>query len=240
MRSYLKTTLIITLWLSCGVLQAEPGPGNDAAAMRRAAHETRAVWNGFPGFTADIAISEGDVSYRGRIRVTPDFKYELMIDEKAKQAWVVAKLRSVIGHRKPSPARDYDVSFADHKPGHVSGRLVKENSGAGTFRIKDGLIREVIRKSDSSWFEISNLEHLQTHKGKYLPRTTSVTYRDPATGDLLSNRSNFFGWKRVGDFNLPARTFTIETSSGGKRTVRAITFSSQELLDAANDKEAAR
>jgi len=235
MRSATNTILALIFCVSCTAnAMADPASGGrtTAAAVRTAAHNSRAVWVDFPGFTADVRVSEDGVSYQGQIHVNPDFSYELKIDEAAKQPWVKAKLRSVVGHRKPSPPRDYDVSFADSKPGHVAGRLVKENDGSGSFRVKNGVISEVIRKSETSWFEITNLDHLRTSDGKYLPRSTSVTYRDPATGDILSNRSNFFGWKRTGGFYLPQRTLTIETSAGGKRVVRAMTFKSHKLLAA--------
>ena len=97
------------------------------------------------------------------------------------------------------------------------------------FRIANGLIREVLRKSDTQWLEISNMELTRTTEGKVLPKSTSVCYRDPGTGNLLSNRSNTFAWQRVGGFDLPARSYTVEVSENGQRSVRELVLSNHRL-----------
>jgi len=200
--------------------------------MRLAAHNSRAVWENFPGFTADMEVSSDGAHYSGKIRVAGNFKYELNIADEARAPWVKAKLRSVISHRRPSNAPRYAVHFADNQTNHTGGRLIAEDDGSGMFRIKNGVISEVVRKSESSWFEISNIEQLQTHNGQYLPRFTSVVYRHPQTGDIQSNRSNLFTWKRVGDFYLPASASTVEVGSRGERSVRKIVFTNHKLAKA--------
>src|SRR5690606_17101333 len=158
--------------------------------------------------------------------------YELEIDEAARQPWVTTQLRSVISHRKPSEAGDYNVSFPDEDARHIAGRLVADNDGGGALRIQDGVIREVHRKSGSSWFEVSTLDSLRTDDGRYLPKVSSVTYRDPESGDLRSTRSNTFAWEKVGAFHLPKETLTVELGPGGERTTRRITLSNHRLSEA--------
>lgn len=204
---------------------------SDAKALRLAAHGSRAVWDDFPGFSADIAVSVDTATYSGKIRVAADFEYELEIDEAAKQPWVTAQLRSVISHRKPSEAGDYNVSFPDEDAQHIAGRLVADNNGGGALRIQDGVIREVHRKSDSAWFEVSTLDTLRTDDGRYLPKVSSVTYRDPETGDIQSTRSNLFSWEKVGAFHLPKETLTVELGAGGERATRRITLSNHKLSE---------
>jgi len=193
---------------------------DNSAAMMLLGHHSRSVWELFPGFTADIVVSTDSTSHAGKLAVSHDFDFELSIDGSAKLGWVESKLRSVLSHRKPNDAPAYDVTFVDEVGSHPSGRLIAHKDGSGTFRIHDGLIHEVHRKSDSTWIEITNVEQLKTHDGRYLPETTSVTYRDPKTGDLLSNGSNRFTWKRVCDFYLPESTFTVEVGKNGARTVQ--------------------
>jgi hypothetical protein len=129
-----------------------------------------------------------------------------------------ARLYQRLGHPDTSAT---DIS--------LTGRLIAHQDGSGTFRIKDGLIQEVHRKSDKTWIEISNLEQFQTPDGHYLPQISSVTYRDPKTGDIESNRSNHFAWTHVGNFYLPEHLFTIEVGPAGARSVRKITFSNHKL-----------
>ncbi len=203
-----------------------------AKALRLAAHGSRAVWDDFPGFTADIAISVDTETHTGKIVVAGDFEYELKIDEAAQQPWVAAQLRSVISHRKPSEAGDYNVSFPEEDAQHIAGRLVLDNDGGGALRIQDGVIREVHRKTDSAWFEVSTLDTQKTDDGRYLPKVSSVTYRDPKTGDLQSTRSNTFSWKKVGAFHLPKETLTVELGPDGKRATRRIAFSNHKLAEA--------
>lgn len=226
----MRTLVLLSLAaLPCLCLDLSAGEPT-AKELRLAAHQSRDVWENFPGFTAAITVSVDGASHTGVIRVNKDFKYTLDLPEKAVQPWVHAKLRSVISHRQPSPAPEEEVEFVDEASGHIAGRLIAHTDGSGTFRVnKDGILIEVHRKSDNAWFEITNIEQFKTHTGRYLPRTTTVTYRDPKTGDIESNRSNLFTWKRVGDFYLPEEALTFEGGAGGKRTVHSITFANHKL-----------
>ncbi len=201
-----------------------------AANLRQAAHDAREVWHDFPGFTANIVVSEDSESYEGTIRVGQDFEYILDIADEGKKPWLKSKLRSIISHREPhaSPTQ-YDVSFSDEGQPHIAGRLVAENDGSGIFRIQDGQIKEIIRRNESSWFEISTLENFTTGSGKILPQTTSVTFRDPETGNITSNLSNYFAWKEVGDFYLPDHCYTVKTGEEGERSIRKLEFSAHQL-----------
>ncbi|WDI40993.1 DUF3386 family protein [Bremerella sp. P1] len=201
-----------------------------AASLRRAAHDSREVWHNFPGFTANIVVSEDSERYEGTIRVGKDFEYVLDIADEGKKSWLKSKLRSVISHRKPHASPEqYDVSFQEEGMPHVAGRLIAENDGSGVFRIQEGQIKEVIRRNESSWFEITTLENFITPSGKVLPQTTSVTFRDPDTGNIESNLSNYFAWKQVGDFYLPDHCYTVKTGEKGERSVRKLEFTAHQL-----------
>jgi len=201
-----------------------------AASLRQAAHDAREVWHNFPGFTANVVVSEDSQRYEGTIRVGKDFEYVLDIAEEGKKPWLKSKLRSVISHREPHASPEqYDVAFQDDGTPHVAGRLIAENDGSGVFRIQDGQIKEVIRRNESSWFEITTLENFTTPAGKVLPQTTSVTFRDPDTGDIESNLSNYFAWKKVGDFYLPDHCYTVKTGDKGERSVRKLEFTAHQL-----------
>ncbi|PQO28829.1 DUF3386 family protein [Blastopirellula marina] len=201
-----------------------------AADLRKAAHDARDVWHNFPGFSANIVVSEDNERYEGTIDVGADFEYVLNIDKAAEKPWLKSKLRSVISHRRPDEGpHEYKVTFQDQGPGHAGGRLIAEDDGSGVFRIQNGEIKEVIRRNESSWFEITTLENFTTPAGKVLPQTTSVTFRDPDTGNIESNLANYFGWKKVGNFYLPDNCDTVKVGGDGQRSTRKLEFTGHQL-----------
>ncbi|MEL6107300.1 MAG: DUF3386 family protein, partial [Planctomycetota bacterium] len=210
------------------VVKKGPDPKISAQEWMQAAHDARLVWEDFPGFTADITIQTDADVVTGSIEATSDFDYELSLDSGEPAPWVGSKLRSVIGHRRPGEVAS-DVSFAD-KPGSEDfGVYVTD--GRGTFRIENGVIREVHRKSDSMWLEITNVELFDAGNNKVLPQTTAVTYRDPNSGDILKQRTNHFAWTKIGGIFLPKSCFTIETQAGGQRETRKLTLVNHRLTE---------
>lgn len=87
------------------------------------------------------------------------------------------------------------------------------------------IMTEVHRRSPKSWFTISTLDVWRTKEGLVLPRDTSVTYRNPQTGAITSNRSNTFSFTRVGDFDLPETMLTVKCSDNFDRNVGSIKLS---------------
>ncbi|MFG0267031.1 MAG: DUF3386 family protein [Rhodopirellula sp. JB055] len=238
--THLRIAVAITLLLGGSVSSAEEVLTNTSSATQsaakdamaskamEAAREARAVWHNFPGFTADVTIQTDAVSHAGEILVTDDFDYELSISDEAIHPWVNSKLSSVIGHRRPGGDAP-EVTLDERGTSPEFGSYVSRVDGSGVFRIENGRIREVHRKSDSRWFEITNVEFFDSEDGKVLPEITSVTYRDPKTGNITKNKTNRFTWTRVGDFFLPEECLTIETGSDGSRQTREITFTNHRL-----------
>jgi len=198
----------------------------DANQLMQQAREARHVWNAFPGFSADIAVSTDSKPFAGSILVTSDFDYELTMDDAAIQPWIHSKLTSVIGHRKPSASSRDDQFQVDGQSS--SGVRISQGENA-QFLLQDNVIREVHRKSDSHWFEISTLEVDELSDGKNLPKITSVTYRDPKSGNITKVRTNRFTWVNVGTYYLPESCFTIETGPEGTRQTREIVFTNHKL-----------
>lgn len=228
LRFRLRHLLLLAIILPAPTSSVIGGDNVSAAQLMKQAHDARGVWNDFPGFSAELTVrNDGSVS-TGTITVSADFSYELDAFEEPVVSWLHHKLRSVIGHRRARPFSDEGFDFSNQEV-EGSGRLVARKDGSGVFRIEDGLITEVHRKSDSRWLEISNLQQLPIGDGQVLPQVSSVVYRDPRTGDITSNRSNTFEWTKVGDFHLPARAFTIEVSEKGGRSVRELIFSKHKL-----------
>lgn len=204
-----------------------------AEQLMRTAHNARAVWHHFPGFSAEVVVRTNGVEKSGHVHVTADFSIDHDLVLEAADAWVSANFRSVIGHRRPSEFSQEGFAFVDQSVNN--GRLVTRQDGSGMFRIADGVIREVHRRSDTRWLEITNLELTKTAEGQVLPKSTSVCYRDPASGNLLSQRSNTFAWQRVGGYDLPTRSLTVEVSEGGQRCVRELVLSNHKLASTSTE-----
>ncbi|MEM0924922.1 MAG: DUF3386 family protein [Planctomycetota bacterium] len=202
-----------------------------ATNVMQTAHESRATWDQFPGFTANVTIATDGVAQARSIVVSEDFDYKLSSSDVALEPWVDSKLRSVIGHRRPSDA-PAEVTLAGEQGTPEFGVYVERTDGNGTLRIQDGLIREVHRKSDSRWFEITNVKLFDAGDGRVLPETTMVTYRDPQTGDITSVKTNRFEWTKLGDFFVPDRCLTIETGAAGTRETRELVFTNHQLTEA--------
>ena len=98
------------------------------------------------------------------------------------------------------------------------------------YRIKDDVIREVNRKSDSGRFTISVLEVRRNEEGKYLPGVYTVSFWNK-DGSLRSTTTTTETWKRVGTFDLPLTHDSVATSANELRNLR-MELSGHKLLDA--------
>ncbi|WP_339734630.1 DUF3386 family protein [uncultured Gimesia sp.] len=233
--------LIVLLTLSA-TMQWTPAKGQPetetdqekaaATKLYQAAREARAVWRDFPGFKADVTVRYNDKQTTGKLTADKDFKVKLILDDESLSEWSLPKLRSVIGHRKYRQQKPIPATFADQQINHPLGRLVNIDGKKVSFRLQDDVMTEVQRRSDKMWFTISTLDVWRTKEGAVLPRDTSVTYRNPNTGAITSNRSNTFGFARVGNFDLPATMLTVECSENFERNIGSIKLSNHRLLTA--------
>ena len=199
-----------------------------ATEVMQRVHDARAVWNNFPGFTAAITVVDNGQSSTGTIQVDDQFNYELTGVNEVEVPWLAAKLRSVISHRKAEPFKDKNYAWLEDTK---QDKLITAGDGSGIYDISDDAITAVQRKSKTRWMEISVLDVVRTADNKVLPRTTSVCFRDPETGNLKSNRSNTFTWQNVDGFDLPARTYTVAVNEDGGRSVREVIFTNHRLTD---------
>lgn len=231
--------LIVLLTLSA-TMQWTPAKGQPetetdqekaaATKLYQAAREARAVWRDFPGFTADVTVSFNGKQTQGKLTADKDFKVKLTLDDESLSEWSLPKLRSVIGHRKYRVQKPIPATFADQQVNHPLGRLVNIDDKNVSFRLQDNVMTEVQRRSDKMWFTISTLDVWRTKEGAVLPRDTSVTYRNPKTGAITSNRSNTFTFSRVGNYDLPATMLTVECGENFERNIGSIKLSNHSLL----------
>jgi len=80
----------------------------------------RAVWQDFPGFTAEIAGSVDGRRFAGQVEVDAGGAVKLKTDDEATATWVDDQLSSIVLHRQsPSGSRSQPVLyFADQDERH--------------------------------------------------------------------------------------------------------------------------
>ncbi|MFQ3629376.1 MAG: DUF3386 family protein, partial [Cyanobacteriota bacterium] len=76
----------------------------DAQSLFRAAYENRYTWDeNFPGFTADVTLTQGGETYTGKVRVNADLSYEVVeLSDEAVRESLQGMLWEIVTHRKRS------------------------------------------------------------------------------------------------------------------------------------------
>ncbi len=207
--------------------------GEDATTLMTRAREARATWDAFPGFSADVVVSENDSQAVGKLTVSARGEVSLALSESF--AWAERELKSLVRHRIGSGNREYDVSFADKEKHNPFGRLIKVNDDASIgslYRIRDDIIREVHSNMQNVRLAITVIDVAWNKEGKYLPSVYTVSYWDAKSGDLQSTSVVRDTWTRVGKWDLPAQQLRVDSTSDGKRQVKEIRFAKHRLLGA--------
>jgi len=206
-------------------------PEPTAQRLMQQAHDGRAVWLAFPGFTAEVAAISGGQSAKGTLRVTADGAIELKLEPASGSEWVERTLSSVISHRLPGGAAETNVEFADSEAEHPLGRLIRSNEPAekSLWRVKGDVLTEVHRLSDKSRMIISIGEVTWTAAGTHLPRSYSVTTFDAQSGAIQQNRQIVNEWTAVDGYDLPTRLVAMVSKSHGTRQVEEIVLTGHKV-----------
>ncbi len=220
-----------TLALRVPQATAAAAGNKSAGEMIHAARDTRATWDNFVGFEADLLLFAEGKQQKGRIKVAADGQVTLTGFQLADEKVPLATLRSLVGHRMPGSESDDKVSFADEQADHPLGRLIKldyDSAMASAYRIKDDVIREVNRQTESGKFTISVFQVNRNAEGKYLPGFYTVNFWNK-DGSLRSSNTTHETWVRVGNFDLPATHDAVYSGANERRNTRMV-FSNHKLL----------
>ncbi len=191
------------------------------------AHEGRAVWTDFHGFTADIIATVDGKSTKGTLDVSPEGALELKLSDPSGMEWVERTLQSTVSHRLSDDGAITNVEFADEDRNHPMGPLLKSKDPAdkSLWRVKGDVLTEVHRNHGKTRFIISVGEVSRTAEGKHLPHSFVVTTWDNETGAITKARQVQNEWKRFGRLDLPVRLVGMNATSDGKRQVEEIRLS---------------
>lgn len=209
-----------------------------AVGMFQRAIATRATWNDFPGFTAQIAGSVDGRDFSGDMKVDANGSVEIEISDDAVYEWVEDQLNSLVMHRlrQDDDGTQPVLQFADDAEDHALGRLLTFVGGhfASSYRVKDDQITVVNRNLGKQNMTITVLDNQPNEDGQFLPHSYVVQYWDANTGDLLRAQTFQNRWQRLGNIDLPSELTVTEASAAGL-SVRNITLS-EHKLGAASEK----
>ena len=208
-------------------------PQNAQDVLARARH-ARAVWEKFPGFTANVVIQVEQRSAAGKLTVSSDGQIDLELGELPQDdlKWARQHLRSLVQHQMPDGSLGDGASIVPEEGSHPLGpriRLAEEVMGS-EYRIKDDVVTQVNRLMGKQRLTINVLDVFRNAEGRYLPSVFTVTSSDVASGSLISTQTVLHSWVRVGQFDLPSRILEVDCRSGGNQ-VRAVQLSGHRLAE---------
>lgn len=216
---------------SASASSASAGDALSAQETLRQARLARAVWDKFPGYTADVTVSQAGVELSGKIAMDSSGSVTVDLPDGPERKWVETQLASLAQHRMPDgEIGSGDVRFADEDRSHPLGRRIDlgDPKLGSVYRIRDNVIYEVNRNAGPMRFTITVLDVVWNAEHKYLPRVFVMSFFDAATGELKRSAAHVNEWERVGDFDLPSRI--LEIDAGAKASpARQMAFKNLKL-----------
>jgi hypothetical protein len=226
--------MLATAGLACCLGTAVSGDEPSSATaegLMQNAHDGRAEWKNFPGFTARIQASTEGATTEGRIVVSRDGTVDLQFTQPQGFEWVERSVKSLVGHRLPTGEAIRDVEFADDQTAHPHGRLLKSTgpNGKNFWRVQGDVLTEVQRISKESRFTISVSDVWRNAEQKHLPRNFVVTTWEMPSDKIKSVRQVNQEWTRIGEFDLPVRYWALTHRSDGPSSTQEIKFADHKI-----------
>ncbi len=194
-----------------------------------------ARWDaGFKGFTADVVVNINGKEEAGSVTVKSSKEIEVSLNEEAMKTFAAENLASIAMHRGPRSFEEsdgkYKLRFGDDGTHPLGRSVVMGGDGMSSFyRIKDGRIQQINRKTPRISFAINIEESIKNEEGKYLTKSYSVYYADPETGALKNVESYTDSYVRVDKCDLPEQRRIIDYQDGSV-VVNTMTFSNHKML----------
>ena len=203
----------------------------------RAAYENRYTWNeNFPGYSADIQLTQGDEVYTGKVRVNRDLSVEVTgIEDEKVQESVYTQLRDVVTHRKRSAfdqshgKNEFNFGKTD-ETGAVE-ILVKGDSMGSNYKVRDTEICQVSRVMGRMAFVIDTHESMDTGEG-YVASRYDAVFRNPQTNEVTSVLKFEETYEKVGDYYVLSKQ-VVQQYKQGERIATEFNFSNVKLLEPA-------
>ena len=203
------------------------------AAMEEVFGNTARWPAGFAGFTADVVVNINGKIEKGVVTAKNVKEIETTLQDEDAKTFLTENMTSIVSHRGPRSFAEsdgkYKLSFGDDGI-HPLGRIISMGGdGMSSFyRIKDGRIQQINRKTPRMAFTINIEESVKNQDDKYLTHKYTVYYFNPENGikDVESYTDDYV---RVGDADLPQYRRIIN-SEGGQIHVNSMALSNHKNL----------
>ena len=206
----------------------------NAQDLFRSAYNNRYTWDtNFPGFTADLTVTQGDEVHTAKVTVKPDYSVEVtdIEDETVKES-IYTQLRDVVTHRKRN---SFDQAHGKHtfSAGTTDDTgaveiLVGGDAMGSNYKLRNNEVCQVSRVMGRMAFTIDHLDSLDTGNG-YLSTRYNAVFRNPQTQDILREMQFEDRYEAVGDYYLMSQQ-TIHATADGQQTTTVFQFSNLALL----------
>ena len=191
-----------------------------AREVLREVFGSTARWSSaFNGFSADVTVNINGNEESGTITVKGPKEIEHSIKGEKHKEFLDENMASIAMHRGPRSFEEsdgkYKLSFIDDGS-HPQGRAISMGGdGMSSFyRIKDGRIQQINRKTPRMSFTINVEESVKNTEGKFLTHKYTVYYFNPENGSIKDVESYTDNYTRVGSFDLPEYRRIINAESG--------------------------
>ncbi len=207
----------------------------NARELFRAAYENRYTWDDhFPGYNADVRITQGEETHSGRICIKPDLSVEVSgFDNEDVQQDVYTQLRDIVTHRKHSSFEkahgQNQFSFGEKDDTGAIEIHVQGDAMGSNYKVRDREISQVSRVMGRMAFTIDTHETLDTGNG-YVATRYDAIFRNPQTGEVVREMEFEDNFDKIGDYYIMTRQ-VVRSKQQGTETTTAYDFSNVKLLD---------
>ena len=190
---------------------------------------------GFKGFTASIAVNLNGKEEQGTVTVKGPKDIETSIKGEKLKEFVTENMASIAMHRGPRTFDEsdgkYKLIFGDDGKHPLGQKIIMGGDGMSSFyRVKDGRIQQINRKTPRMAFSINIEESVKTVDDKFLTKAYTVYYFNSEDGKLKDAESYTDNYVRLGDADLPEYRRIIH-SENGEVITNTMTLSGHKILE---------
>lgn len=206
----------------------------EARTLFQAAYENRYTWDAnFPGFTADVALKQGDETYAAKVRVNGDLSYEVLevADEKVRES-LQGMLWEIVTHRKRNSfdqahgKNSFELGDTD-TTGAVE-ILVSGDAMGSNYKLRNNEICQVSRVMSGNAFTINHSSSLDTGSG-YISTGYDIVFRNAESDELIRENRVDSTYENVGGYYLLTHQ-VIHSSQQGEQTTTEFSLANIHLL----------
>jgi hypothetical protein len=208
---------------------------NQAQERFRSAYENRYTWDkNFPGYQAQLTLTQGEEVYHGTIKVNADLTVEVTgIEDEKVQESIYNQMRDIVTHRKRKSFAEAHGKNTFHlgeedATGAVEIKVEGDAMGSN-YKVRGQEISQVSRVMGPIAFTINTAESLDTGEG-YISTKYNAIFRNPKTDELKEKREFEEEYTQLGGYYLPARQTIQAISKDGETITTEFRFSNFQLL----------